>query len=228
MLSKSRRAYSRPQAIVFSDKRWTFNGTYYEPPSGMLEYDNFLVLSDHNRSAIDMSKERIETRERMIDGSMRSYWVADKMKISTSWNLLPSRALPVFDTSIYAVDNNGEYTIKFTKALTVDAGAGGNELLEWYRRHQGSFYVLVAYDRFNVSTEELPVNPSLDDWATTFAVNNYQEQFEMFFSDFSYSVEKRNQDGSVELSIWEDTEYNKYDLVVKYDLWNVSMSLDEA
>lgn len=228
MLSKSRRAYSRPQAIVFSDKRWTFNGTYYEPPSGMLEYDNFLVLSDHNRDAINMDKQRIETRERMIDGSMRSYWVADKANISTSWNLVPSRALPVFDTSIFSVDQSGEYSIKFTKALTVDAGAGGNEMLEWYRRHQGSFYVLISYDRFDVSTEQLPIDASLSDWEDVFVVNNYQEQFEMFFSNFNYSIEKRNQSGVVDLTVWENEQQTDTQLAVQYDLWNVSMTLEEA
>ena len=118
MLSQTRRAYTRPQALVFSDKKWTFNGYAYEPPADLpySDPDHFLVLSDHNRAAISMNKNRIETRERMIDGSMRSYWVADKMNISTSWNLLPSRALPALSSEIYS-ENNGEFDINFTASV---------------------------------------------------------------------------------------------------------------
>jgi hypothetical protein len=38
-----------------------------------------------------MAMERIQSRKRMINGRMRSFHVADKVKISTSWDMLPSR-----------------------------------------------------------------------------------------------------------------------------------------
>jgi hypothetical protein len=54
--------------------------------------DQFLILSDDNRGAIDINQERLEQRQRTINGRMRSYHIADKLKFSWSWNLLPSRA----------------------------------------------------------------------------------------------------------------------------------------
>lgn len=223
--SASRRAFARPQAIIFSDQKWTFDGNVYIPPSdNYQEGTNYRVLSDHNRQAISLNSTRIETRERMIDGSMRSYWVADKTTLSTSWNLLPSRALPVIDSSIFFQDEQTDtYEINFKKALTVDAGAGGNELLEWYRRHQGSFYVLLSYDRYSASTVIATAEDS-GSHQKLYGTVDYQEQYEMFFSSFEHSVEKRNQQGSVIIELNnEEVEIN-----VMYDLWNVSLALEEA
>ena len=39
----------------------------------------------------------------------------------------------------------------YSDRFTVDGGAGGNELLEWYKGHPGSFWVLLAYDRYPVA-----------------------------------------------------------------------------
>jgi hypothetical protein len=96
-----RKVWNRPQAMLWADAAPTVNEdgilipVGYEINSdifGLSTTDlqnRFLITSDHNRETIDFSIERIEQRQRMANGTMRSYHLADKLKISTSWNLLP-------------------------------------------------------------------------------------------------------------------------------------------
>jgi hypothetical protein len=160
------------------------------------EFTDFIVLSDHNRSPIDFSIERIEKRERMINGRMRSYHVADKLTISVSWDMLPSRSFlngPDFET-----DGTPDPTVLANREMyTVDGGAGGVELLDWYESNPGSFWVYLSYDKHN--------NFETDQYSR---LSEYNQLVEVFFSDFSYSVEKRG-NGT-------------------HDFWNVSLSLEEV
>jgi hypothetical protein len=48
-------------------------------------------LTDHNRASIDLATELIETQNRMANGSLRKYVIAQKNKISTSWEFLPTK-----------------------------------------------------------------------------------------------------------------------------------------
>ena len=319
--------------------------------------DNFLILSDHNRKELSFKNTRIEKRERMINGRMRSYHIADKLTISTSWDMLPSRAYdvyPNFDnvgnsggvvfydfetsastwkpyTTLYATTtaectydptynkprafsgtkylmvvsaNNvpkgsefiatsptsspviaGQtYTLSaynrtfwntevkvainwysasgfisqsastyvpssntswqkitntavaptgatkaeialFTKnydggyedsywdnvylqatriSNTVDGGAGGVDILNWYETHKDPFYVYLQYDRY----DNFATVAGVESTAEYDRVKEYNEVIQMYVSDFSYSVQKRG--GS------------------NYDFWNISCSLDEV
>jgi hypothetical protein len=159
----------------------------------------FLILSDDNRSEIDFRPVRIEKRERMINGRMRSYHIADKLDISVSWNMLPSRAYDSFAD----FDANGKANMQPTISrpnpleFTTDGGAGGVELLDWYENHKGSFWVYLAYDKYTNFEDDTFKN-----------VNKYNEIVEVFFSDFNYSVVKRSG--------------------LNFDFWNVSLTLEEA
>jgi len=162
----------------------------------------FLILSDHNRKDISFKPERIEKRERTVNGRMRSYHIADKMTISTSWDMLPSRAfsvnpqfnvatgLPTADVSLNQLSADRQYT--------VDGGAGGNELLDWYQNHTGSFYVFLAYDKKGNFAETGQYSHLAE----------YNEVIEMFITSFDYTVVKRG--GS------------------NFDFWNVSVTLEEV
>ena len=103
---QGRKQYLRPQAIIWSDiYAGTENGNLFFPDAQ--EGNQFLILSDHNRSDIFFTSQRIENRKRLINGSMRSYHVADKLSISWNWTLLPSRAFankPVFEQNTGKVD----------------------------------------------------------------------------------------------------------------------------
>jgi hypothetical protein len=184
---QSRKKYNRPSGMLWSENSGTLiNGLYIpyglevgadasnEPDADLV--DQFLMLTDDNRSPLDFSDERIEKRERMINGSMRSYHTADKMKLSTSWSMIPSRShadVPAFDPAT---------GLSPVKSYTTDGGAGGADMLEWYDGHKGSFWVFLAYDRKGIfKGTEAPYDH----------LSQYNQLVEMFISEFSYSVEKR-------------------------------------
>jgi len=195
---QGRKKYARPQAMLWSENAGTLkNGIYvpygYEIGSGTTETDTslinqFIILSDDNRDAINMQTTRIEKRERMINGRMRSYHIADKLNISTSWKMLPSRSYaldPEFNsTGLSSMANSSmEYT--------TDGGAGGVDLLDWYENHKGSFWVYLAYDKKS--------NFGTDD--NSYAhLDQYNQLVEVFFSDFKYSIVKR---GSSNYDFWD-------------------------
>lgn len=182
----NRKKYRRPQALCFADNPGAIQNNMIVPEG--LEFTNFIILSDHNRASISMGVERIETRKRTINGRMRSYWVADKLSISTSWEMLPSRGWVYTGESMPRINPDGTSSLalgEYANLLTADGGAGGNELLEWYRGHKGSFWVYLAYDRYpQVGYDKL---------------DRYNEVVEMFFSDFSYEVVKR---GATNTDLW--------------------------
>jgi hypothetical protein len=205
---QGRKQYSRPQAMLFANNP----GTIVEEPGNAANKfyiplgqeinssgystgaDEFLILSDDNRQPIDMKQQRIEKRERTVNGRMRSYHVADKLTISTSWQTFPSRAFdanPTFNSSGVAIAGSVSHTS--------DGGAGGVELLDWYENYTGSFWVYLAYDKY-------------DNFGKTTAdygnLLKYNEVVEVFFSDFSYTIEKRG--------------------ATNFDFWNVSLSLEEV
>lgn len=193
-----RKKYSRPQALVFSEnpgrteilnagtpeERIVHLPDGYEVGASVPEgtdqslVDQFIILSDHNRSPIDGTFNRLEQRERMINGRMRSYHIADKLEISTSWDMLPSRSFP----GASGYDASGQTIYSKTEEYTTDNGAGGVELLDWYLKHTDSFWVFLSYDNYkNYNVADSAYNQ----------LNEYSQVVEMFISSFDYSVVKR-------------------------------------
>lgn len=229
-----RKKYNRPQGMLWADNSGTIENGIYVPRGYEVGYDSdevtdltllnqFIILSDDNRSEINFKPTRIEKRERMINGRMRSFHVADKLTIDLSWDMLPSRSFsknPKFDasgditglTSSVDHDNNVETPnkpIKFSgspyaadQQYTTDGGAGGVELLSWYEQHPGPFWVYLAYDKYSNFTDGSIENSRYSKLA------QYNEIIQMYIADFSYSVVKRG--GS------------------NYDFWNISVSLEEV
>lgn len=184
---QGRKKYNRPSGMLWSENSGTLKDGLYIPygyeigvdPESVEDQtllDQFLFITDDNRQPLDFSEERIEKRERMINGRMRSYHIADKIKLHTSWNLIPSRShsnIPSFDTAT----GLSPYI-----SYTTDGGAGGADMLEWYDSHKGSFWVFLAYDRKGIFSGTPEPYGHL---------GQYNQLIEMFISDFSYSVEKR-------------------------------------
>ena len=179
----SRKKWDRPQAIIWSNNSaGIINGV---PQITGSEGEDFLILSDHNRSAVDFSIDRIENRKRMVNGHMRSYHIADKLKISTNWNLLPSRAFnkdPDFSV-------NGNPVATSLVEYTADGGAGGSDLLNWYNSNPGSFYMFISYDK-NSKLNDVPYQN----------LATYSEVLEVYFSSFTYNVVKR---GATNHDLWD-------------------------
>ena len=200
---QGRKKYNRPSGMLWSENSGTLlNGLYipqgYEVGAAAVEgagpelLNQFILITDDNRAPLSFSEERIEKRERMINGRMRSYHIADKLTLKTSWNMIPSRShanIPGFDT---------DTGVSLYNSYTTDGGAGGEDMLDWYESHKGSFWVFLAYDRKSIFKGT--VNPYSN-------LGEYNQVIEMFVSDFSYSVEKRGNN---------------------FDYWNVSISLEEV
>jgi hypothetical protein len=173
----------------------TIKSVVISPTTSMLN-DSFIILSDHNRSEINISNQRLEQRQRMINGSMRSYHIADKINISTSWNLLPSRSFEN-DPEFNQTTGKSIYDALPLEQYTADNGAGGVEMLDWYESHQGPFWVFLSYDKYsNFSTNQ------------RIQLGSYSQIVQMYISSFDYSVVKRGR--------------------ANYDMWNISVSLEEV
>jgi hypothetical protein len=204
-----RKKYARPQGMLWSNNSGTLVDGLYVPNGYEVNsntgsetntdtFNEFLILSDDNRTPLSFTPTRIEKRERMINGRMRSTHIADKLTLSTSWTMLPSRSFytnPDFNPSTGKSEFSGNNSLEYTS----DGGAGGVEMLDWYENHQGSFWVYLSYDKYS--------NFGKDDNAYGH-LNQYSQLVEMFFADFSYSVEKRG--------------------ATNHDLWNISVTLEEA
>lgn len=215
-----RRRYQRPQGMLWSENSGTLveltpGGNKIYVPNGLEIgqdvgsetdtglYDQFLILSDDNRGEINFKPTRIEKRERMINGRMRSYHIADKLQITTSWEMLPSRSYfqtpefnPTTGKSPHFNDNNLEFT--------TDGGAGGVEILDWYENHQGPFWVYLSYDNY----KNFKNDDGLIDNNSYAHLPQYSQLIQMYFTDFTYSVIKRGG--------------------TNFDFWNINLTLEEV
>jgi hypothetical protein len=220
-----RKKYSRPQGLIFAN-----NPGYLDDGSRVpegTEFEDFIILSDDNRATINITPTRIEKRERTVNGRMRSYHIADKLSISTSWANLPSRAFdkePEFSTF---GSNIGKITNLVTSVeledvtrpvksfgspyfndqqYTSDAGAGGAEILEWYNNNQGSFWVYLGYDNYKNLQDDVVNNQIVKTKYQKLA--SYAEVVEVFFASFDYNIESRGAN--------------------TFDYWNINLSLEEV
>ena len=202
-----RRRYERPQALLWSENPGTLvNGVYvpdgYEVQGNFAAstdpdlINQFLILSDHNRGELNFTPTRIEQRQRTINGRMRSYHIADKLTMSVSWSNLPSRGY--YQDAGFDEDGLSAYK-NTTGEFTSDGGAGGVELLDWYEKHTGPFWMYLAYDKYS--------NFGKDN-AAYGHLAQYNQIMQVYITDFNYSVVKRG--GS------------------NHDLWNISVSLEEV
>jgi hypothetical protein len=193
-----RKKYGRPQALLFANNPGRMLDGRYVPFGE--EGEDFIVLSDDNRSPITINAQRIESRRRMVNGTMRSYHIADKWSVGCSWTMLPSRS---FARKVLW-DLNGKPTNKDgCEPFTTDAGAGGVELTDWYEKNNGPFYVYMGYDKFDHFTFGGEIT---DDSFNFLPV--YNDIKLMYFTTYDYTVEKRGQQ--------------------TYDFWTINLSLEEA
>lgn len=176
-----RKTWTRPTLIIVGERPPTTT----DATTGIWDLGNnavvgqkFYYLTDDSRSELEVSIERIEYKKRMINGRMRAYHVADKKSFSVSWSDLP--------TSSSAIS---EY--RTTTGRTNIASA--KQMLDWYEDHTGSFYLTLVYDT-NEAAASVPLKYRV-------------EYYNVFFDNFSYSVNKRGP---------------------QHDLWDVSMTMVEV
>jgi hypothetical protein len=154
----------------------------YRPPGLVLGTDPIGGrASDHSRTAINESVKRIETTNRMANGTLRKYVVATKREWSTSWDLLPH-----------------------TSRYTVDGFMGALELIKFYEEHPYNFQVTVVNGQIAGPGDAIYRHPATE-------VANKQrlyraKVYQAHFTDFSAELVKRGD---------------------KYDMYNVSLSMEE-
>jgi hypothetical protein len=97
------------------------------PPSTSLAWRN---ISEHNRSEFNADNMRIEQSQRMSNGTLRKFFVADKKKFNVSWSMLPSY-----------------------RTLTVDGYWGAEDLREFYASDEGrgTFKIRINFAKNGVS-----------------------------------------------------------------------------
>jgi hypothetical protein len=103
-------------------------------PVGSLIKFNLDALSEHNRNPMSIGYNRIEKTQRMSNGTLRKFFIADKKTLSVSWDQLPSY-----------------YN------YTVDGGWGALDIKTFYEGVLGksSFPVTIAYSTATGSTTEV-------------------------------------------------------------------------
>ena len=187
-----RKRFGRPQGVIWANNSGILSNGIIVPDG--VEGEDFIVLSDHGRGELGFNKQRIENRKRLVNGNMRSYHVADKVSVSWSWDMIPSRAFsndPIFS------DTTGKQT-SLSQEYTADGGAGGVDLIKWYEDNPGSFYMFLAYDRYDKFDSSAYAN-----------MDKYNEVLEVYFASFDYTVVKRGSTNT-------------------HDFFNVDVSLEEV
>jgi hypothetical protein len=99
---------------------------------------DWIRLSEHNRSEIGINIQRIEQSQRMANGSLRKFFVADKKQFSVSWSMLPG-------SRIYTVDNEW----------------GALDLIEFYNSSEGqsTFDIRLNFAKTGTSQESSGYEP---------------------------------------------------------------------
>ncbi|AXH67256.1 hypothetical protein SEA_WOFFORD_61 [Streptomyces phage Wofford] len=101
------------------------------PKPRLMRWNNNAV-TDHNRGELSVDVERIEKKQRMADGTMRKYIVADKRTFDVQWQNLPH-----------------------TASHTVDGHWGANEIINFYNSTPGAFTLELSYGDGTVQTYQV-------------------------------------------------------------------------
>lgn len=96
-------------------------------------------LSEHGRQPVNLSAERIGSKERMLDGTMRAGFVANKYTLTVSWSGLPS-----------------------ADSMVADNGKGAKWLKDFYEATTGTVTVTLQYDGTDTSFTALMTDFSYD------------------------------------------------------------------
>lgn len=108
----------KPQIMAWGIPTTDANGfiTYGANGVPTVAEDGWTKITDHNRSEVSITPERLGDSKRMANGTMRQYVIADKRSFDVSWSDLPHNS-----------------------AWTVDGFAGGREIEAFYNQQVQPF-----------------------------------------------------------------------------------------
>lgn len=149
---------------------WSDNALmWWQQPNG-----TYAKISDHSRSPLSESIERIENRSRLADGTLRRYVIAKKRVWSCSWDLLPS------------TNDNGGLT-------TADAGWSGEQMEAFHNSTDGAFRMMLR--RGSAINKVAPVPATVPYQDDDFYIAN------VMITEFSKEVAKRSRSDFWNVSI---------------------------
>jgi hypothetical protein len=148
-------------------------GISVSPDNGTTWY----ALSDHNRQPIQYAPQRIEQVQRMANGTMRKFVVANKAIYDTTWQALPSASQTITSQSGISLQSYQP---------TVDGKMGAAFMKAFYDKYVTQPILLkLTYAVDNITgTGHVPsqlANPSTD---------NHQI-LTVYMTNFVYTVSKR-------------------------------------
>jgi hypothetical protein len=106
----------------------------------------FRRVTEHNRGPLTLDNTRIEQSARMSNGTMRKYFIADKISVSASWDMLPS-----------------------FRNETVDGGWGAEDIKNFYESvaGRGAFKIKLNPTVFSTDLIEQSDGALVDDYTYT-------------------------------------------------------------
>lgn len=106
----------------------------------------FRRVTEQNRAPLSLNVERIESSQRMANGTLRKYFIADKLNLSISWEMVPS-----------------------FRNETVDGGWGAEDLKEFYESAagRGAFRIKLNPTVFSTELVEQSDGALADDYTYT-------------------------------------------------------------
>ena len=106
----------------------------------------FRRVTEQNRAPLSLNVERIESGQRMSNGTLRKYFIADKLNISASWEMIPS-----------------------FRNETVDGGWGAEDLKAFYESAagRGAFRIKLNPTVFSTELIEQSDGALADDYTYT-------------------------------------------------------------
>ena len=84
------------------------------------------AITDHNRQQLSIDVERIEKKQRMANGTLRKYIVADKRNFSTSWQMLPKLSSQTVD-GFWGADDIEQFYNTVGGSLSLELSDGDGE-----------------------------------------------------------------------------------------------------
>jgi hypothetical protein len=100
----------------------------------------FRKVSDHGRSSLSQPVERLENKQRMVDGTLRRYSVTKKRTWSCSWDMLPST------------------NSKANGLKTADGGMAGEDIEAFHNSHDGAFDIQLRRGDGSVTTATVMIS----------------------------------------------------------------------
>lgn len=131
---------------------------------------NWYSLTDHNREPIQVTNQLIEQSNRMANGQMRKYVIANKRTFSTSWKDLSSNPLNVVDYG------KQQYPVVSSS---------------WLAAFYAANVAIPVYIKFTHSTETVPTIGNVPSDLTYSSSTTGVETIKCYITKFSVTTKKR-------------------------------------